>query len=288
MRSTVVDARNSLISNKLRLACSERFASFGSRFRIAFFGFILLIALSWRPHEDPERQVDHDADRRHAQRKPNIESKTFEDTQMIAGRVASRIRAESVVAYESSWNTLEDVELTIYRPTDGRTARLPGAFNSATKEADAKGGVKVTSSDGVEITTAEIHFDGNRLMNHIPVQFKIDRWNGSAGALDLDVQSETLRLYEKLDAVLPPANGESEATLKSDEGVFNRKDNVATFTTSVVMTHGTSRMAGDRVMAHLSADRKSLTGVEDRDTSTSTTVERGGAAAGRDHRAIAS
>src|SRR5205814_461896 len=159
----------------------------------------------------------------------------------------------------------------------GRTYELvcPTAqFNSETKEADAKGGVKVTSTDGVEITTAEIHFDGNRLTNHIPVQFKIDRWNGNAGALDLDVQSEQLRLYDKLDAAMPPVHpAEAAMTLKSQEGVFNRHDNNATFTTGVVMTHGTSRLAGDRVVAALSPDRKSLVGVEGQGHINITTVD---------------
>src|ERR1044072_3950819 len=97
--------------------------------------------------------------------------------------------------------------MTIYRPT-GLTYELvcPQAqFNSNTKEADAKGGVRVTSSDNVEVTTAEIHFDGNRLTNHIPVQFKIDEWVGNAGALDLDVQGEELRLYQKVNATTQPS-----------------------------------------------------------------------------------
>jgi LPS export ABC transporter protein LptC/lipopolysaccharide transport protein LptA len=232
---------------------------------IAFFGFILLIALSWNRTKIQKDKTVTQPIAVTRNEKPNIESKTFEDTQTIAGRVASRIRARRVVAYESNWNTLEGVELTIYR-TNGRTYELvcPTAqFNSLTKEADAKGGVKVTSSDGVEITTAEIHFDGNRLTNHIPVQFKIDRWTGNAGALDLDVQSEQLRLYDKLDAAMPPQNPADPAmTLESQEGVFNRRENSATFTTGVVMTNDTSRLLGDRVVAHLSPDRKSLTGVE--------------------------
>ena len=60
--------------------------------------------------------------------------------------------------------------------------------------------MRVTSSDGVEIVTAEIRYDGARLTNDIPVQFRIDRWNGKAGALDLDVQGETLRLHKNVDA----------------------------------------------------------------------------------------
>ncbi|HEX9500487.1 MAG TPA: LPS export ABC transporter periplasmic protein LptC, partial [Thermoanaerobaculia bacterium] len=249
---------------------------------LAFLGFILLIAFSWnraRIQKDHAITQPVTSTIRPNEKSPNIESKSFEDTQTIAGRVASRIRAQRVVAFQSGWNTLEGVKLTIYRPT-GRTYELvcPTAqFNSETKEADAKGGVKVTSTDGVEITTAEIHFDGNRLTNHIPVQFKIDRWTGNAGALDLDVQSEQLRLYDKLDAAMPPASpAESAMSLKSQEGIFNRRENHATFTTGVVMTHDTSRLLGDRVVARLSPDRKSLIGVEGQGHINITTTDEAG------------
>src|SRR5439155_11262332 len=214
---------------------------------LVFIGFIAVIAVNWRrgkPHKDKAGAAPVTSTIRPTDTAA-IESKTFEDTQTVNGRIASRIRAQRVVAFQSGWNTLENVQMTIYRPT-GLTYELvcPQAqFNSNTKEADAKGGGKVTSSDGVEITTAETHFDGNRLTNHIPVQFKIDRWNGNAGALDLDVQSEQLRLYDKLDAAMPAvAPGESAMSLKSHEGTFNRKENSATFEKDVVMTHDTSRL----------------------------------------------
>ena len=50
-----------------------------------------------------------------------------------------------------------------------------------------KGGVRLTSSDGVDIQTAELHFDGNRLTNHIPVQFKVDRWTADLSEEELAV-----------------------------------------------------------------------------------------------------
>lgn len=233
---------------------------------IAFFGFILLIAVSWNrarvqkehslnePVTSSIRPID----------KPNIESKKFDDTQTVAGRVAARVRAQRVVAFQSGWNTLENVQITIFRPT-GLTYELvcPQAqFNSETKEADAKGGVKVTSSDNVEMTTAEIHFDGNRLTNHIPVQFKIDRWIGNAGALDLDVQAEQLRLYDKVDATTQPDPTDVSMNLKAEEGVFRRKENNVDFNTNVVMTRDTSILHGDRIVAHFTQDRRLLTGVE--------------------------
>src|SRR5436309_1558921 len=171
---------------------------------ILFVGFVLVIVFSWtrrRTPLDANAGGEPVAITRTGER-PQAESKGFEDTQTIGGRVVSRIRARRVVAYTSSWNTLEDVALTIYRP-NGLTYELlcPEAqFNSQTKEADVKGGVKVTASDGVVIQTAALHFDGNRLTNHIPVVFSVDRWAGHAGALDLDVDSETLHLFDNLDA----------------------------------------------------------------------------------------
>lgn len=234
---------------------------------VLFFGFVLLIAVSWnRARNQRERALSEPVTSTiRPIDKPSIESKTFEDTQTVAGRIAAHVRAERVVAFQSGWNTLENVQLTIYR-LNGLTYELvcPQAqYNGQTREADAKGGVKVTSSDGVEITTAEIHFDGDRLTNHIPVQFKIDRWNGNAGALDLDVKSEMLHLSEKLNATMvPSAPGEAPMTLQSQEGKFRRAENSVEFTSNVVMTQDTSRLNGDRVVAHFTADRKTLTGVE--------------------------
>jgi lipopolysaccharide transport protein LptA len=234
---------------------------------IVGLAFILLIALNWRSGRRRKehvpttgvtstiRPIDIAAS----------EAKTFEDTQTIGGRVVSRIRARRLVAFKSGWNTLEDVQLTIFRPT-GLTYELvcPQAqFNSVTKEAEAKGGVKVTSSDGVEVTTAEIRFDGNHLTNHIPVNFRIDRWTGNAGALDLDVQSEMLHLFEKVDATMQPSEpGETAMNIKAQDGVFRRKENNLDFTTNVVFTHGDDRVVADHMAARFAPDRKTLSGLD--------------------------
>ncbi len=233
---------------------------------IAFFAFVLVIVLSWtRTRTARDRTATEPVVVTRTGEKPQLESKLFEDTQTIAGRVVSRIKARRVVAYSSNWNTLEDVQLTIYRP-NGLTYELvcPQAqFNSETKEADAKGGVHVTSSDGVEIQTAQIHFDGNRLTNRIPVQFRIDRWTGNGGALDLDVQAETLRLFENLEATMVPEQaGEEPITIKSADGVFQRKTNDVTFTQNVQMTRGADKLTGDRIFGRFTQDRRRLTDLQ--------------------------
>jgi len=234
---------------------------------ILFFAFVIVIAIQWR-HGKPRRDKSANQPVTSTIRpvdKPQIESKKFEDTQTIGGRVVAHIVAERVVAFQSGWNTLENVKLTIYRPS-GLTYELvcPEAqFNSDTKEADAKGGVRVTSSDNTEIITAEIHFDGNHLTNHIPVSFRVDRWTGNAGALDLDVPGESLRLFEKVDATMTPEDPtDDKMNLKAQDGVFRRTDSLVEFTNNVILTRAYDRLSAERVISKFTQDRKTLMSVE--------------------------
>lgn len=233
---------------------------------IVFIAFIGVIALSWnRPKRIRDKAINTPPVVTRTGDAAKAESQGFEDTQTIAGRVSMHIRAKRVVGYNSGWNTLEDVALTIFRPT-GLTYEItcPTAqFNSTTKEADAKGGVKLTSSDGVEVNTAEIHFDGRNVTNHIPVQFKVDRWTGRGGALDMDVPGETVRLYDKLDATMHPEYpGEAPMQLHSNEGIFRRKENFVDFQRDVVLIRQADRVTGDHIVGRFTADRKSLSGLE--------------------------
>ena len=234
---------------------------------LVFIGFVLVIVLSWqrgKPKRDKAGAQPVTSTMRPTD-KPQILSTTFEDTQTVNGRMVSHIRAERVVAFQSGWNTLENVQMTIYRPT-GLTYELvcPQAqFNSNTKESDAKGGVRVTSSDGVEVTTAEIHFDGTHLTNHVAVNFKIDRWTGSGGALDMDVAAEMLRLYEKVDATMAPGKAaESPLNIKGQEGIFRRKENYADFTKDVVATRDSDRFNVDHVVGRFGVDHRTLLALE--------------------------
>jgi lipopolysaccharide transport protein LptA len=233
---------------------------------VAFLAFVIVLVASWNRNAGGKRQDGTEPVTSTLRpEKPIGEAIAFEDVQTIGGRVVSRIRARRVVPFESGWTTLEGVHLTIYRP-NALTYELvcPQAqFNSETKEADAKGGVKLTSSDGVEISTSEIKFDGNRLTNDIPVQFKVDRWNGNAGALDLDVAAETLRLHRKVTATmiaLQPA--ELPMTVKGDESVFRRGENTVTFSNAVEMDRGPDRLRSDWIIGRFTQDRRQLIGIE--------------------------
>lgn len=234
---------------------------------ILIVGFIVIIVLSF--DRNAVRPTRSNADPVTSTQRPNdkgiVEGMAFDEVQTIGGRVVSRMRARRVVLLESGWSTLEEAYLTIYR-SNGLTYEVvcPQAqFHSETKEAEARGGVRVASSDGIEIRTAEIKFDGNRLTNDIPVDFKIDRWNGKAGALDLDVAGETLRLHKNVTAVMTPASPvEQPMTLSGEQSVFHRRENTVTFEKKVEMVRGPENVRADFVIGRFTQDRKQLVGLE--------------------------
>ncbi len=236
---------------------------------VAFLAFIAVLYYSWdaskvRTPKEPSEAVTS------TQRPRDTaigEGRAFRDVQTIGGRVVSEIVATRIVSFESGWTTLEGVTLTLYRQ-NGLTyviACPQAQFNSQTKEADAKGGVRVTSSDGIEIRTAEIKYDGARLTNDIPVEFKVDRWNGHAGALDLDVGTEMLRLHRNVTATMAPQHpGEAPMTIAGAESVFKRAENIVEFTQSVQMHRGPDNLRADYMIGRFTHDRKQIVGLEGR------------------------
>lgn len=194
---------------------------------------------------------------------PLLEAYQFDDTQSIGGRVVSRIRAVRTMGFESGWYTLEQVQLTIYRE-NGQAYELsaPEAqFHAETKEAKAKGGVRISSTDGVLIETAEINFDGSRLVNRIPVRFQADQWSGRAGAVDLNVSTEHLRLFERVVAQRATP-GEPPLVITADEADFDRLASEGVFRGNLVVDRAGDRLTSETLTARVDPAKKVLTGFE--------------------------
>jgi lipopolysaccharide transport protein LptA len=234
---------------------------------IAFLAFLAVLYVNWDRSRSPKKRAAAEAvtSTQRPEDDPQAEARTFRDVQTIGGRVVSEIVAERVVSFKSGWTTLEGVTLTLYRE-NGLTYVIacPSAeFNTLTKEAEAKGGVRVNSSDGIEIRTAEIRYDGARLTNEIPVEFRVDRWNGKAGALDLDVQGETLRLHKSVVATMAAASPvEEPMTIRGAETLFKRRENTVEFQQKVQMDRGVDSLRADYMIGRFTQDRKQLIGVE--------------------------
>ncbi|HEU5162964.1 MAG TPA: LptA/OstA family protein [Thermoanaerobaculia bacterium] len=196
--------------------------------------------------------------------KPLLESYTFEDTQTIGQRVVSRIRAVRMMGFTSGWYTLEQVHLTVYRE-NGEAYELsaPRAqFHAESKEAKAEGGVRISSGDGLLIESAAINFDGSRLVNRIPVRFQADEWSGRAGAVDLNVSTEHLRLFESVTATRTAAGNEPPITVTADEADFDRVSSEAVFRGNLVVDRAGDKLRTEALTARMDPGKKVLTGFE--------------------------
>ncbi|HVT03712.1 MAG TPA: LPS export ABC transporter periplasmic protein LptC, partial [Thermoanaerobaculia bacterium] len=138
---------------------------------IAFVAFIVLIGISYKKHGKPPRTTtDQPVKSPIRPGKPQMVLETFDDTQTIGGKMALHIKARRTIGLENGWYTLEDVHLTIYR-NNGQTFEVTcdqAQFQKETKQAEINGKVQLTSSDGMELSTEALKFDGEQLGNSIP------------------------------------------------------------------------------------------------------------------------
>ncbi|MGH9458760.1 MAG: LptA/OstA family protein [Thermoanaerobaculia bacterium] len=231
---------------------------------VLFVAFIALLAFSFtRGNRRPRAVAEPVTSTIRQDDSPQLVAYAFEDVQTIGGRMVSRIRARRTIGFSSGWYTLEDVHLTIYQENgDTYELQAPQAqFHADTKEAEAKGGVLVRSSDGVEIETAAIDFDGSRLVNEVPVRFRADAWEGKAGSVDLNLASEHLRLSGGVEATRSAAGG-PPITIRSNTADFDRIAHEVVFRDDVVVERAGDRLTTETITARVDPERKILTGLE--------------------------
>ncbi|HUO85438.1 MAG TPA: LPS export ABC transporter periplasmic protein LptC, partial [Thermoanaerobaculia bacterium] len=232
---------------------------------LLFVAFLLLIGLSYTRSAGLNQTTAESERSDIRQEKPRVIAHEFEDTHSIGGRVISRIRARRTMGFDSGWYTLEDVEMTIFRKNGEayQVAAPQAQFKADTKEAEAKGGVRITSSDGIEIATREIHFDGRRLVNRIPVRFRVDQWRGTAESVDLDVPEEKLELAQGVTATMTPAApGEPPMTLRARSVLFDRTSGAADFRGEIRLTRQQDSLEADQMTARFDQNRRILVGLE--------------------------
>jgi LPS export ABC transporter protein LptC/lipopolysaccharide transport protein LptA len=195
---------------------------------------------------------------------PNLIAYEFEDTQTIGGRVVSRVRAERLNGFKSGWYTLERVELTVYRPNELTYVVLAdqAQYHDKTKQAEIKGNVRVSSSDGVEVSTAQLEYDGARLVNRLPVQFVVDRWRGTAGGIDMAVDQELVRFVGDVTAELPPEADEPGVKITSREARFDRRNSEVGFVENVLLVRAADEMRTEWITARFERETRVLTGLE--------------------------
>lgn len=230
---------------------------------IAFVGFIGLIVASYSKGKvDRAGSIadERDVAPREGDDTPSLVMKSFEDTQSLGGRMISRIRATRTVGFKSGWYTLEGIELTLFAEGGVQySISAPNAqFNPETKEAEALGGVKVTSSEGVELRTATIRFNGTSATNKVPVDFKVGAWEGRAGGIRLEVSEEALHLTGGVSAELKAPNPAERASVAADEATSRQKTGQVIFSGNVRMTRQRDSASAEFITATTSKRDRTL------------------------------
>jgi LPS export ABC transporter protein LptC len=235
---------------------------------LLFVAFIVIIVVSYSSNAIRDRQNEAAPFRSELRADDRARSifESFEDVQTIGGEVAFKIQATRTVGFTSGWYTLEGVRLSIYRKNGSHyeIAADHAQVNSETKEAEAKGNVRVVSSNGMELATDALRFDGERLANQQPVRFRMGGWSGSAGALDLELEQEILRLKQSVEARYTPLEeGEVPTAFKAAEATVLRAAGEVHFAGGVDVNRPAEHLRADRMMARtVQGGKQRLTALE--------------------------
>lgn len=221
---------------------------------VAFVGFIGLIVFSYsRAKLDRTAAVsdDRDLEPREGDDTPSLVMKTFEDTHSLGGKMISRIRATRTTGFKSGWYTLEGVDLTLFGEggVQYSITAQKAQFNPETKEAEAIGGVKVTSSEGIELSTSTLVFNGTSANNKVPVDFKVGGWSGRAGGIRLEVAEQALHLIDGVTAQLNSPDPAARASVEAGEATSRQKTGQLIFSGNVRMTRQSESASADMIAA---------------------------------------
>jgi lipopolysaccharide transport protein LptA len=232
---------------------------------IAFAGFVALIAISFSRAQFTERKTDESPTRIdiRPEDNPSLVMDAFEDTHTVGGRLLSRIRAVRTIGFESGWFALESVELALFSENGVQYTVSAGQaqFNPETKEAEATGGVTVSSSEGLSISTERVRFDGEHVTNRLPVDFEVAGWAGHAGRIRLRVADETLYLLDGVSATLSPHDGEQRVDLASESATSFQRTGELVFEGSVRVERRSEVLLSEVLRVGTDPDTRDLTGL---------------------------
>jgi lipopolysaccharide transport protein LptA len=194
----------------------------------------------------------------------------LETTQTLLEQVSGNerefeIKSGRTLSYEDGSAKHFDVEIT--RRTEGRV------FVITAKEAQAgpnqidlelSGGVKVSVSDGFELTTERGTFNKTANIARVPgeVAFKKGLMSGSGLGATYDQMSDILSISERAKVVVTDNDGRVSLDGSAGSATLDRTQNVLYMKSSVHVLRGSQVIDADDVMAKLSANEDVVTFLE--------------------------
>jgi lipopolysaccharide export system protein LptA len=207
------------------------------------------------------------------------------------GRETLRLLAAKDIAYEDGRHELEKVDLTAFSEKPGKSVRIVADRGSYLRDqsiVNFEGNVKVTSSDGLEVTTQSIKYEQqNEVANtDQPVQFRQkDLIGSSVGAL-VYAKTHNLALLKDAHVVSTNLNLENSGSkskngaahpveLRGDRADYAELDGVLRFTGNVNVVQGEKSARAEMITGIINKQTKKLERIELRGNSFLKSDEKG-------------
>jgi LPS export ABC transporter protein LptC/lipopolysaccharide transport protein LptA len=176
----------------------------------------------------------------------------FRYQQLKEGRESFVIEAESMTGQQQEEVQLQGVTLHFNymargEPGTGTVTSDEASLDTAKQLAFFKGKVRVTTSDGFELTTETLHYRGDRgiARTEDPAQFHRQELSGSSTGLLYD--AEEGRVVLKADAFLKVrGDGKPDTEIRSARAILLRQEGSFQFLDGAVVTQGRDTLKSDR------------------------------------------
>ncbi|MGH9837726.1 MAG: LPS export ABC transporter periplasmic protein LptC, partial [Blastocatellia bacterium] len=204
------------------------------------------------------------------------------------GREKFRLLAAKDTGYDDGRHELEKVDLTSFgEPKGGENGRSMcitsdrGSYLRDQNLVTFEGNVKITSSDGMEVTTEFVRYEQqNQIANtDRPVQFRQGGISGSSVGANLNTKAHTLVLEKAahiISAVSDPKKKNSPPVeIRGDRANYAELDGVARFEGNVNVVQGERAARADLITGVINVQTKMLDRIEMRNNSSLKTLEKG-------------
>ncbi len=180
------------------------------------------------------------------------------------GKLIVLLKAGAAVDQGKQGKHLRSVEATIPRIQDGKEEMLTiradeCLWRPEVESARFSGNVRVSTSDGLELETATLEYDGRAesATTEDPVQFRRGTTSGSSRGMSYDGQAGRLVLAAEVK-LRSESEGSEPAVLSADRGELLRKEAEMRFDGGVQVLQGKDRLSAGWMKLNLSQDLRAV------------------------------
>ena len=200
------------------------------------------------------------------------------------GREKFRMLAAKDIAYDDGRHELEKVDLTVFGKEDGKSLRVVadrGSYLRDQSQVTFSGNVKVTSNDGLEVTTESLTYEQQSEIarTEAPIRFRRGAISGTSVGATLYCKEHGLALPQNPHIISadsdPNKKGAQPVEIHGDRASYIEKDGILKFEGNVKLTQGEREGQADLATGFINPQTKKIERIEARGNSLLKSLEKG-------------